>query len=425
MKHVVDKGKTLLIDGPASVVLLSGEVDILGAALQIEERLVVRQGKRLPLLLKRISALEVMLGEGASISEIENDATLSSWTDALEELLSHNKPTIVLVIGKVDSGKTSLCTFLVNKAVNEKLKTCIIDADFGYSDLGPPSTVGFNFIVKPVKDLFEIHFRDGVFIGSTTPSSGIKVIDCLSYLKEKVMVEGVDVLVINTDCWVESEEAVKYKVRLIENIAPNIVVGMQRNRELTPLLNKLHNVKVIVINSPRLIQPKSREKRRLLRELSYKKYMKGAKIQSFSLSWVKLEGSLLGSGSQLHHGRSEILCNLLGKRPVYSEETADALLIVLHETETVNEEQIKAIEECFNKQIKIIREGDEKGLLVGLDDEDHFLGIGILHKVDYTRKVLKVYTPVRKPVSTLHFGQIKLNKNFREIGLSTVYSKTL
>jgi polynucleotide 5'-kinase involved in rRNA processing len=59
------------------------------------------------------------------------------------------------------------------------------------------------------------------------------------------------------------------------------------------------------------------------------------------------------------------------------------------------------------------------------DEEDNFLGIGILHEVDYKRKALKICTPVSEKVSMLYFGQIKLNKNFREIGLSTVYSKDL
>jgi hypothetical protein len=36
-----------------------------------------------------------------------------------------------------------------------------------------------------------------------------------------------------------------------------------------------------------------------------------------------------------------------------------------------------------------------------------------------------VYTPVSEKVSTLCFGQIKLDKNCREIGLSTVYSSYL
>ena len=53
------------------------------------------------------------------------------------------------------------------------------------------------------------------------------------------------------------------------------------------------------------------------------------------------------------------------------------------------------------------------------------MGIGILQDVDYKRKNLKIYTPVNQKVGSLSFGQIKLNKNLKEIGLSTVYSKTL
>jgi len=427
MKYVIDEGKTLLVDGPASVSLLSGNVNVLGAPLQIEENLVVRQGKRLPLWIKKTATLEIMLGQGASINEVEDGTIPSSWDEAAKELLSLDKPVTVMVVGGIDSGKTSFCTFLVNAAVKEKLRTSVIDADLGQSDVGPPSTVGFNFVAELVKDLFEIDAQDAVFVGSTSPSGAIsKVVEGLTSLEARLMEAGVDFLVINTDGWIEGEEATAYKVRLAEKVAASVVVGMQQENELNPILDALHGVNVLVIDSPQLIQSRSREKRKLLRELSYKKYMKGAKIQSFSISWITVEDSLLGSGVPLPRNRLETLCNLLGTRPVYSEETINVLLVVLKESETVNETRIKSVEEHFGKRVKVIRKGDEEGLLVGLkDEEDHFLGIGILHEVDYKRKVLKVYTPVSKKVSTLCFGHIKLNKNFRETSLSTVYSTTL
>jgi polynucleotide 5'-hydroxyl-kinase GRC3/NOL9 len=427
MKRIVDEGKTLLVDGPASVSLISGNASVLGAPLQFEENLVVRQGKRLPLWIKEGATLELMLGAGAAVNEVEEGTVPSSWDEAAKELLSLDKPVTVIIIGGVDSGKTSFCTFLVNAAVKEKLKTSVIDADLGQSDVGPPSTVGFNFVTELVKDLFEIDAEDAVFVGSTSPSGAInKVIEGLTRLKDRVMDAGADFLVINTDGWVEGEEAAAYKVRLAETVGSSAVVGMQEGNELTPILDSLHDVKVLGINSPQLIQPRSREKRKLLRELSYKKYMKGAKVQSFSLSWVKAKDSILGSGGPLLHKRLETLSNLLRTRPVYSEETVDAILVVLKKSKAVTEEHIKAVEEYFGKRAKVIREGDETGLLVGLkDEEDKFLGIGILHEVDYKRKTLKVYTPVSEKPYTLCFGQIKLNKHFREIGLSTVYSKEL
>jgi polynucleotide 5'-hydroxyl-kinase GRC3/NOL9 len=427
MKHIIDQGKTLLIDGPASVTLLSGEVSVLGAPLHIEENLIVREGKRLPIWVRTMATFELRLGEGASVNEADAGTVPSSWDETAKELLSLDKPVTITVIGGVDSGKTSFCTFLVNAAVTEKLRTAVIDADLGQSDVGPPSTVGYNFVADPVKDLFEIEAKDAVFVGSASPSRAIsKVIDGIACLKARVMEEGADFLVINTDGWVEGEEASAYKARLAETVGSSAVVAIHQENELNPILDALHGIKVVVVDSPQLIQPRNREKRKLLRELSYKKYMKGAKMQSFSLGWIKIKNSLLGSGGQLHRKRLETLSNLLLKRPVYSEETVAAILVVLKRSEAVTEEQVNAAEEHFGKRVKVILEGDEDGLLVGLKtEEDNFLGIGVLHEVDYKRKTLKVYTPVTEKPYMLCFGQIKLNKNFREIGLTTVYSNNL
>jgi polynucleotide 5'-hydroxyl-kinase GRC3/NOL9 len=427
MKRIIDEGKTLLVDGPASVSLLSGKISVLGAPLHISEKLIVREGKRLPLWAKKRVTVELMLGEGAAVNEVDEGTVPSSWEDAAKEILSLKKPVTVMVVGGMDSGKTSFCTFLVNEAVMKNWRTGVIDADLGQSDVGPPSTVGFNFVTEPVKDLFDIDARDAVFVGSTSPSGAInKVIEGLTQLKDRMMEAGVDFLVINTDGWVEGEEAAEYKVRLAEKVSPSTVVGMQRGNELTPILDALHGVKVFVIDSPQLIQPRSREKRKLLRELSYKKYLKRAKMHSLSLSWIKVKDSLFGAGGLLPRKRLETLKNLLGTRPIYSEETVIVILVVLSKSKAVTEEQIKDVEEYFGKRVKVIREGDEEGLLVGLkDEEDNFLGIGILHEVDYKRRVLKVYTPVSEKVSMLCFGQIKLDKNCREIGLSTVYSSYL
>ncbi len=423
MKHIVDEGKTLLVDGPASVTLISGKISILGAPLRISEKFVVREGKRLPLWVKKRGTLEWMLGKGASVNEVDEGTVPVSWEDAAKQILSLKAPATVMVVGGMDSGKTSFCTFLVNEAVMNKSKTCVVDADLGQSDVGPPSTVGFTYVTEPVKDLFDINAQDAVFVGSTSPSGAIsRLIEGLSQLKNRLTEEGVELLVINTDGWVEGEEAAAYKVQLTEKVEPTAVVGMQRENELTPILDALHGVKVFAVDSPQMIQPRSREKRKLLRELSYKKYMKGAKMQSFSLGWLKAEGSIFGAGVPLARKRLEALANLLGKRPIYAEETVAAIFAVLRNSVSVSEEQIKAAEKSFSKKVKVIREGDEEGLLMGLkDEENNFLGIGILDGVDYKRKILKIYTPVNEKVSTLCFGQIKLDRNCREIGLSTVY----
>jgi len=340
--------------------------------------------------------------------------------------LSLPKPVTIMLVGGIDSGKTSFCTFLVNEAVKENCRTGVIDADLGQSDVGPPSTVGFTSLAEPVKDLFELDAKDAVFVGSTSPSRAINsVIEALALLKEKAVASGIEFLVVNTDGWVEGEEATAYKVKLAETVGAGAVVGLQRENELAPLLEALLGVKTSVLETPQLIQPRSRERRRILRELSYKKYLKGAKVQSISLRWVKVVGSLFGVGVPLTRNWMDMLTKLFSTKPVYAEETASAIIAVLARGKAVDEENVRAAEEHFGKDVKLIREGDEEGLLVGLSDEEgRLLGIGIITAVDYPRRILKVYTPVTEKVSAICFGQIKLDKNCRETGLSTVYSSS-
>ncbi len=425
MKHIVKKGKTLLVDGPASVSLLSGRISVLGAPFRIGDKIIVRDGKRVPFGVRKKATFDLMLGEGASFKEIDGGTVPPSWENAAKEVLSLKKPVTVMVMGGADSGKTSFCTFLANEALRKKWKTGVIDADLGQSDVGPPSTIGFNFVSEPVKDLFEIKAENACFVGLTSPSGAVnKVIKGITELKNGIMEADVDFLIVNTDGWVDGEDAAKYKIELWKTISPSVVVGIRQEDELTPILTALKEANFLSIDSPRLVQRRNREKRKILRELSYKKYLKQAKVHPFALNWVKVEGSLLGAGSPLAPGRMEKIRSLLGARPIYSEETLTTIFIVLRKNRSVSEDQIKEIEESFGKRAKVIREGEEEGLLAGLQDEQgKFLGIGILCGVDYKRRVMKVYTPVNENVSTIRFGQIKLDENCREIGLSTVYAE--
>ncbi len=427
MKHIVENGKTLLVDGPAAVSLLSGQISILGAVFVVGEKMIIRDGKRIPFGVKKKATFDLMLGEGASFEEITGGPVPLSWENAAKEVLSLKKPVTVVVIGGVDSGKTSFCTFLVNKALKKKFKTGVIDADLGQSDVGPPSTIGCSLISEPVKDLFEVGAENAYFVGLTSPSGAAKrTMAGLSELRNLAMVADVDFLVINTDGWVEGEDAAKYKIQLTKTVSPSVVVGIKKEDELTSILTALKEAKVLSINSPQLVRRRSREKRKILRELSYKKYLKKAKVQSFALSWVKVEDSLMGTGNSPAPERIEKIRNLLGTSPLYSEETLTTLFIVLRRNQSVTEEQTKEIEEKFGKKAKVIREGEENGLLLGLHDErGKFLGIGILCGVDYRRRVMKVFTPITEDVSTVRFGQVKLDENGRELGLSTVYSNRL
>jgi len=424
MKRKIEKGRTLLVDGPACVNLLAGKVEVFGAPLKTGVKTVIREGKRLAFKVKQTAHFDLILGENTSVEEFEGNTIPDSWEKACRTTLAlDEKPVIVLVMGEVDSGKTSFCTILANKALKEKRRVAIIDADLGQSDIGPPSTIGFCRLTLPISDPFLLKAENAYFIGTTTPSGALnKVIGKLGKMRDESLKKAVDFLVIDTDGWVLGEEAVQYKLRLVKRIAPNVVVGIQRQNELTSILAALKGTKVLSIEFPSAIKKRDREKRKILRELGYKKYLKGAKMQSFPLKWVKVEGVPFGTGTTLNERTLEKINAELGVSPLYCEEIPNLIVIVTGKNQRIEEEQIFNLAEELGKKVKLIEEGDEQGLLVGLHDEkENFLGIGVLNKIDYRRHIIQVYTPVAADIASVHVGQVKLDKQGKEIGLNPVF----
>jgi len=424
MKRTVEKGKTLLVDGPASASLLSGAAEVLGAPIKTGTKIIIRDGKRVPFAITERAEFDLALGETASLEEVDGSTIPASWEKVASEILFQAKPTTVMVVGGVDSGKTSLSAYLANMALRERRRVALIDADLGQADIGPPSTIGFCRLTKSVRDPFDLGAENACFVGVTSPSGAVnKVIEGLVKMREDVLKSGtVDLLIVNTDGWVEGKDAVRYKVELVEKVKPGIVVGIQQQEELTLLLTALKEKKVVAVESPSAVRKRDRDKRKTLRELSYKKYLKGAKIESYPLNWTRVEGIPLGTGVSPSQRRIEEIEQKLGAITVYCEETPSMLFVVAKKGEWLDEELTKGLEQALGKKVHAMREGDEEGLLVALHDEgERFLGIGLLHEIDYERRVIRVYTPVKERVAFLSVGAVRLDKKGREIGLDPAF----
>ncbi len=359
MHQTVKHGKTLLVDGPSSVRVVSGKVEVLGFPIKRTRRIVIREGKRLPFFVAETASFDISLGENASVEEVKGNTIPPSWVASLEVLRGfQKKPVIAMVIGKTDSGKTSFCTHLVNKLTGAKQKVAIIDGDLGQSNIGPPCTIAYTFITKPLVELHELKAENAFFVGVTSPSEAVsKTIEGSALMKAEILERTVDFVVVNTDGWVEGEEAVKYKARLAEMLEPDMVFCIQQKNELEPLLATLTKFRKIRIDFPLAVKQRSTEKRKNLREMSYAKYLTDAKGRSLPLDQL-----------------------------VFEEKTALP-----------------------------IRQSEERGLLLGLyDAQRKFLGIGILLEVDSVRKTLKVLTSVSAKPSSVAFGKVRLGENLKE-----------
>jgi polynucleotide 5'-hydroxyl-kinase GRC3/NOL9 len=322
-------------------------------------------------------------------------------------------------LGTVDSGKSSFCTYLINRLLREKKKVAILDGDLGQSDIGPPCTVSYTFVTRPVTDLFNLETKNVFFAGVTSPSTIIgRMIEGLTTLKKDILASNPDFLIINTDGWVEDEDAIYYKIKLVEELNPDMVFCIQQKDELAPLLGALEKFKKVMVDYPPAIGQRSKERRKNLRELGYIKYLRNSKVQSLPLSWLKVEKSdVFGlNGGQPNPRAATKIYALLGMKPLHYVELKDRVSVIIGKTRWIGAENLKKAEEFTKKKVTIIRKGEEEGILLGLyDAKRKFKGIGVLQEIDYLRKTLKILTPVSKDIAIIAMGKLKLDRSLKEI----------
>ena len=116
-------------------------------------------------------------------------------------------------------------------------------------------------------------------MGVTSPIAAMaKVIEGLKAMKEEILQQQVDFVLVNTDGWVSGDVAVKYKTDLIGALKPDVIVGIQMQNELAPLIASLETP-VIVVEPSFALKQRTPEKRKILREMTYARYLKHPKLQ--------------------------------------------------------------------------------------------------------------------------------------------------
>ncbi len=305
MRYLLARNNTLIVRGPASIRLLSGNAKVLGAPLKQERKLIVRQEKQLPIEAGSEVVLEITLGESAKIFEIEGSSIPRSWRSAVDTLASMEQGK-VMVIGATDVGKSTLCTYLTNELLNKGLRLRLIDADIGQSDIGPPTTLGSAVPSFFVTSLADLKPEALIFIGHTSPSQvETKLIDGIRRLANN---EQESITIINTDGWVVDPEAVLYKMKLIDTIEPELVIGIATQTELQPILSG-SRARSLSLEAPQEVFRRSQSDRREIRIAGYRRFLEGGTARTFQLRALKL--TMPKIFQSLHAQQSRELNNLI------------------------------------------------------------------------------------------------------------------
>ncbi|MBS7610835.1 hypothetical protein KEJ27_01275 [Candidatus Bathyarchaeota archaeon] len=409
-----EAGECLLIGGPAQLKILEGRVEALGVELGKGGRIVVRVFRAIPIRTVEKSLLEVEHGINGFIERIDEPYP-ADWIQITDKV--SKVKGAVLIIGAVDVGKSTLCALITNRMLSEGLKVGVIEGDVGQAEIGPPTTVSLAIPKVPSPDLFKQNPITSEFIGSTSPMGFEgEIVEAIRKLKNEAESLNVDLIVVNTDGWIDDEKAVEYKIKLAEALKPSIIIVLCYEGELEELRRRLSE-KFNVLIAPQLAKARkrSREARKELRELSYQKNLRGATIRSIPISWIKILNHDLGTGVILSDDRFKKLNEQLNGGLIYGEETPNGLLLVLNE-KFASKDHVKRIFENQSRSVSVMWLGSERGLIVGLyDKEGKFIGIGVIEEIDYKRRILKIHTPCQQTVGMIKLGCIKLLESWKEV----------
>jgi polynucleotide 5'-hydroxyl-kinase GRC3/NOL9 len=359
LRHTLESNKTMLVDGPASARLISGKADVFGCPMKENQHVLMLEGKRIPFFVSEKATFDLSLGAGSGVAETVGNTNPTSWNKPVQAMLEIQKrPVVAVILGGADCGKSSLTTYLLNRLIDGKNRVAVIDGDLGQSDIGPSATVGYGVTSKCVPELYNLRLRNAFFIGVTSPMLAIsRIIEGLTAMKAEVSGGEADFVLVNTDGMVSGDVAVRYKTDLIKALKPDVVVALQLQDELSPLIASLET-NIIVVEPSFALKQRSSQTRKSLREMTYIRFLKNAKMQCYP--------------------KSQVIIEPRGAIPKKQEH--------------------------------------EKGLIVGLCGHGgKFLGIGVLREVNDLRKTLKIKTAVTAKPQKILIGKVMVNEKLQEV----------
>jgi len=351
-------GRTLLLEGPASVRLEEGEGSVLGAPLS-KGWAIVREDRQIPIETSTGAGLEVRLGQEAKYKIIQESTIPTGWREASQIALQ--SPGTVVILGDVDSGKSTLCTFLANESHSHGLKVGVIDGDVGQADIGPPTTISTSKLGGHIFTLQDLSPEISLFMGDTSPSSvSEKLSRGLVRLKKSTIAKS-DVLLVNTDGWVQGDDALRYKAQLLDDLQPDLVLGISSNGELDTLMELQGSASLKLSKSP-YARTRSRDDRKRAREYGYKRFLQNATRIELRLREVRL-------------------------RRFDSRE----------------------------QQLRLDRNEDLRGVLAGLlDEEERLISIGRVERL--ANGLLTLTTASKESPKVVELGAVVLSSSFEEAG---------
>ena len=327
---------------------------------------------------------------------------------------------MVLLLGASDSGKTTLLRWLMRALAAAGRRVALVDGDIGQSTVGPPATAGLAFAAPAHDDLVlpPVALR---FVGAVSPAGQVLPLAVgLKRLAERASAMGAEVLLVDTTGFVLGPAARRLKFHKIGLLAPHLLIALQRDDELEPILRLFEGRKGMAISrlpvSPHVI-PRSFQVRRSYRAQRFSDYFRSSSLVELSLNGIGLQGGWIHSGRPLDPIDLQGLSEDLRIQVVWGERVQDEAFLLV-QGEPAAEGLSLARSRLGVSGVSITAIDTFRGLLLGLADaNDELLALGLLQDFDLTSGRMICLSPCAEPtrVAVVHFGSIRLDPSGEEL----------
>ncbi|RLG82629.1 MAG: GTPase [Thermoprotei archaeon] len=412
LKIELNKNKLLRIFGPAAIVVSKGSISILGKNYRLGEKAIIHSMRSYVVLALEDSILEITMGNGASLQEPSgNEEPISTWLSVVNEIINREMRKVV-ILGGVDCGKSSFTILLANIAYSRGLKVAIIDSDVGQADIGPPGFISMSLYNKSVIWMRELDPSVMRFIGDIRPQHYTdRIIYEINRLIEYAFSRyNVNIVVIDTDGWIQDSYAIDYKNRLIERISPDAIVVLGNNSwGIFRRFEKI-GMKVYELSSPLVARARTRDERRRLRSNRYRKFLETAPIKRFKMDDLLLSGFPLFLGQEIDANE---ISNIANAEVYYASRTPDMLHIVTPvQPRALHMDRIREIYGV--SKVRVYNPGFEKGLYVAVSSDGIDEYPGIIYGIDFANRTVAIKTLFNGKPKFIRFSRIRLTENYTE-----------
>ncbi|ALV62409.1 hypothetical protein ADU37_CDS07100 [Thermococcus sp. 2319x1] len=336
--------------------------------------------------------------------------------EVLKIIQEEKKPLKIMVLGGVDSGKTTLTVFLANELLSQGFRVAIVDSDVGQKGILPPALISLGFPDRIFTTMEEIKPVKHYFVGTITPDQFFgEMVTGVKLLVNEAMKKRADVIITDTTGLVHGA-GVELKRMKIEMIKPDLVLALQRKEELEDILRPFENkTRVIRLAISENAKPHTREERRQIRKEKWKKYFETSSEYILDLRKFYISGTQMFQGKEISEEEKSLLESLFRWLIFHGRKIAGRYFVV--------KADIGSFPRNFDKNaMNAVDLESLSNLLIGFIDKDGFcLGLGILKLINFKELKAHVLTPLNeneiKNAVEIRFGRIRVREDGEELGL--------